>query len=176
MAESSGLSGFDDCEAGSLCWVLDQETLEGHCVPFCAGSPKAPTCDDPERVCLIGGAEIPTFCIERCNPLEPDACFPGVGCYPNDHNGGLCRPDRSGPDGGAMFEPCALINECDPGLVCQGAEFVGACLDGDEPSCCTPWCDLEASDCPGGTACVPAYEPDSIPDGWENVGYCGQLP
>jgi len=176
VAEGSSVSGFDNCETGSLCRVLDSETLQGHCVPFCAGNPSAPTCEDPGRVCRIGGASIPTFCLERCNPLDPDACFPGVGCYPDFFADAICRPDASGPEGGAAFEPCTFTNSCDPGLLCQPSQVVGACLEGDEASCCTPWCDLEAADCPAPTTCVPAYEPDATPDGWENVGFCGQDP
>lgn len=166
-------SGFDDCDTGSLCWVLDAETLEGHCVPFCTGSPEAPTCQDPDDVCLIADSSIPTFCFERCNPLDPDACFPGVGCYPDYDGGTLCRPDGSGPEAGGLFEPCSAINWCDPGLRCTGSQSVGACLE-DEGSCCTPWCDLEAEDCPAPTSCLSAYEPGSVPQGQENVGYCGQ--
>lgn len=175
-AEGTAVSGFDNCETGSLCWVLDTETLQGHCVPFCVGAPSDPTCDDPGRVCSIGGDSIPTFCLERCNPLDPDACFPGVGCYPDIYSDAICRQDASGPDAGAAFDSCSFINDCDPGLHCQPSEAVGACLDGDEPSCCTPWCDLEASDCPDPTTCVPSYEPGAAPQGWENVGFCGQDP
>ncbi len=171
-SQGPGLSGFDDCDAGSVCRVWESGTLQGTCMPMCVGSPEAPECEDPGRVCSIGGNSIPAFCIERCHPLDLASCPRGSACYPSS-GGTTCAPDASGPDLGALFDPCEFTNACDPGLACLQAGLVGACSEG-AGHCCTPWCDLEAPSCPETTTCIPAYAGNNAPPGQENVGLCGQ--
>ncbi len=168
--EETPASGLDNCGASAVCRVEDAETLEGECQPLCFGSPEQPECEDPERICSQFSAG-PAFCITPCNPLDPEACREGEGCYPGDDRP-LCATDASGKQG-AAFETCEFINACDPGLLCAGPQAVGACEEGVN-GCCTPWCDLEAPDCPEPTMCLQVY-PDPLP-GLESVGYCGQEP
>lgn len=173
-AEGSRVSGIDDCDVASVCLVSDSDTLEGTCMPMCVGSPESPTCEDPVRNCTMGGPAIPAFCRAPCHPLDPEACPSGSGCYPSELSS-VCAPDASGPDEGALFDPCEYTNACDAGLLCFDAGSVGACPDG-AARCCTPWCDLEAPACPDPTTCTPAYALDLAPAGQENVGFCVQAP
>lgn len=169
-AQESAYSGFDDCDLGSVCLVSDG--LQGKCMPMCIGSPSAPACEDPNRTCTIGGDSIPAFCRPDCDPLDLESCAQGEGCYPAE-NHTVCAPDASGPDAGALFDPCEFVNACDPGLLCASATAVGACPRG-VARCCTPWCDLEDPMCPEPTTCVPTNEPEPAPPGQENVGVCAQ--
>lgn len=167
------LSGFDDCDYASICWYLDLETGEGTCLPLCQGSESAPSCDDPNRYCSIGGDSIPAFCLPYCNPLDQSTCPEGQACYLG-YDAFICAPDSSGPDDGGLFDACAYPDACDPGLSCAPADDVGLCGPRDD-QCCTPWCDLAAPDCPDGTLCIPVSLP-GVPAGEEVVGLCGQAP
>lgn len=171
-AQGNGLSGFDDCETSSVCLVSNPDTLEGECMPMCTGSENAPVCEDPNRVCTAWSEAIPAYCVERCDPLEPDSCPEGAACYPGDSTS-VCASDVSGPDMGGAFDLCEAINACASGLFCAGATVVGACPPGAS-LCCTPWCDLTDPDCPEPTTCIPAYDRGSVPPGHEDVGICGQ--
>jgi len=165
--EGSATSGLDSCELGSMCWDVDTETKTGTCTPLCTGSPQAPSCSDPDRWCSMSGDGPLALCLPTCDPLE-SSCPQGQGCYPLDSLF-LCAPDASGKAGGP-FEACQFTNACDPGVVCVPGESTVAC---DEPSCCSPYCDLQAPDCPDTMVCFPWYEEGTLPPGGNpNVGYC----
>ncbi|MGH1344634.1 MAG: hypothetical protein ACRBN8_23950 [Nannocystales bacterium] len=170
-SEGSGVSGLDDCDVGSMCWNVDAETLQGECIPFCEGQESAPTCDDPQRTCSIGGGPL-ALCVPLCHPLDPEPCSPGEGCYPYS-NSTVCAPDASGPKTGDAFDECEFLNACSAGLICVAADEVGSCESGSA-RCCTPWCELGGTDCPDPTTCIPAYPEGSVPVGQETVGFCGQ--
>ncbi len=97
----------------------------------------------------------------------PDACEDEEGC---DLVGSeaICVPDESGRDGG-LFDACEFTNACDPGLVCTGASQVGC---ESSARCCTPWCDLQAPDCPGELVCTPAFDSSGAPELNADVGTC----
>ena len=167
--EGSGVSGIDSCVAGSMCWDVDPDTLEGYCVAFCTGDEANPMCEDPTTTCVLGSDGPLALCIPNCNPLE-QACPAGDGCYPvNDTFN--CVPDASG-DAGAAGDECEYINVCDPGTACLSAEVVPDCPGAF--GCCSAFCDLtvDPPPCLPGQECTPWYEAGQAPPGYENVGIC----
>lgn len=166
--EESGVSGIDSCDVGAVCWDVD-ETGEGTCVSFCAGSENAPVCADGLR-CM--GSNLFFLCLSTCDPLVQD-CDEGEACYVLDDTT-ECASDAS-DDSGSTFDTCAFPNACDPGLNCTDAAIVGLCEEGAE-DCCTPFCDLQDATCPEGTLCIPAFSEGMVPPGYEDVGVCGQDP
>jgi len=172
VAEGGGLSGFDDCGEGSMCWDVD-ETGMGTCISFCSGNEAAPVCEDPDASCVIANDGVLILCLPSCDPLLSD-CAEGSACYPTE-NSFVCVFDASG-EAGAYADPCEFTNVCDPGLWCAPAQAVPGCATG---SCCTPFCDRSDPDasaaCPGaagGQECVPWYEEGQVPPGFEDVGSC----
>lgn len=175
-AEGSGTSGIDDCELGAMCWDVDHDTLEGFCLPFCAGDESNPQCEDPNRSCSVD-AGLLAFCVLACSPVEQD-CSSGQACYPVQDDW-MCHPDASG-DVGAYGDPCEHINECDPGLICLDAAIVppGQPCEG-AAGCCTEICDLadptgdlQCAGAAAGQECQPWYGAGAAPAGYEDVGAC----
>ncbi|MGH1343137.1 MAG: hypothetical protein ACRBN8_16385 [Nannocystales bacterium] len=165
--EATVTSGVDSCELGSMCWDVDDETGFGVCTPHCVGSPGAPSCEDPTRVCIMNGGGVLSLCLPTCDPLM-DECGDGEGCYPFD-NRFLCTVDGSGT-GGGLFESCEFVNGCEPGTACVAGDLSAAC---DSAACCTPFCDMTAPDCPDALVCFPWYEKGTPPPGTNaNVGVC----
>jgi hypothetical protein len=161
------VSGFDDCELGSLC-MTDKETLAGECIPLCAGSAEDPSCPSADQVCLISNNVLP-ICLPKCDPLIQD-CPDGELCLALSADFGCVR-DESG-DMGAFGDGCHYANACDPGLFCVLSEMVPGCED---IACCSPYCDTTELDaCPGeGQECIPWYGEAVPPEGYEDVGICG---
>jgi len=171
-AEGGGVSGLDNCDASSMCWNVD-ETGAGTCVAFCAGSEASPVCEDPNATCVIANDGVLILCLPACDPLMSD-CGEGQGCYPADDSF-ACVFDASGGDG-SFGEPCELTNVCAPGLWCAPAAGVPDC---PTANCCTSFCDRSdpnaSADCPGaagGQECVPWYEENQVPPGFEDLGTC----
>jgi hypothetical protein len=168
----SALSGEDDCDGTSMCWRVDPQTLAGVCVPFCQGTPAAPTCPDPCDRCSFSESA-PALCFSQCDPLIQDcapaaACLPWLGSF-------FCSPLNT-PEGTGIGDPCESLNGCPPGLVCQPADEVPGCASG---SCCTSYCPRDDIDpCPDllpGTTCAEVYEqwpPRGCPGG--PTGLCLQ--
>lgn len=170
--EESGVSGVDTCELGAMCWYVDNETLEGQCIPLCGGDESNPTC--PENYsCVISGSGVITPCLPDCDPVEQD-CPGGQACYPLGEDF-ACAPDVSGEDG-APGDACEFVNVCDPGGFCLVATAISDC---DGSGCCVPTCDVEddASDAEcmafdAATLCVPWFEKGQAPPGDEHIGVC----
>lgn len=167
--EGGPFSGLDTCEVGALCFNVDPDTNEGVCTPLCTGSVAAPTCEDPHRICRTNSDAILNVCIGDCDPLIPDECPEGDGCYPVE-DGFLCVSDASGMEGGP-FEPCNFPNACDPGLFCLPTDRAGSQCDPDASGCCSPVCDLSDPDCPEETVCESYFE-DAPVMGYEDLGVC----
>lgn len=166
LEDDSG-SGIDSCDVGALCWHVDEETLEGRCVPYCVGSSHGIGCSDPNHYCPVYGDGILWICVPQCDPLDSSTCPAGEGCYPRDGRF-TCAPVA--PDGPAgLFEPCEYLNACAPGLMCINGEVVPGCETG---GCCSPPCNLEAPDCPPLTECYPYFQPGDVVPGYEHVGLC----
>lgn len=172
-AEGVG-SGFDDCDARSMCWDVDPSTNEGTCIAFCSGSEANPVCDEAMTSCIIVNDGALNLCLPDCNPLLQDCNAETQNCFPAP-GGFACAPDVSG-ENGAYGDDCAAINTCDSGLYCEEAALVPGCTSA---ACCTTFCDLDeagASEaCPGaadGQSCEPWFDPGTAPPGLENLGSC----
>lgn len=175
-----GVSGVDSCAKGSMCWNVNMDG-QGVCVALCEGSPQAPTCDDADKLCVIANEGALNLCLQKCDPLLPDAC-PGEVCLPNPQGepGFACVLDAS--EGmGAVNAPCAFANACNPGLLCVGAALGMQC-DPNAGGCCQPYCDLSLGQQPdpnpvcdtqGGQFCLSVFDLGMAPPGHENVGVCG---
>ena len=113
------------------------------------------------------------LCLPGCDPLlqgcgDGDLCIPD----PGDPARFICVLDASG-DEGQVFDECEFVNACDPGLYCV-APALGAECPPEAPGCCLPFCDTTMPSCPGaGQECLPWFEMDQAPPGFENVGLCG---
>jgi len=168
--EGSGVSGVDDCELGAMCWDVDPETLEGHCIDLCIGDESMPACEHPQDTCHLTGSGVLAICLATCEPLIQD-CGDGQACV--DVSGNFtCVPDASG-DMGAPGEACEFVNGCDPGLFCAGSEFVAGCMS---VGCCTAYCEVgdPVPPCEPGQICTPYYEEGEAPPGFELLGACVQ--
>jgi hypothetical protein len=171
VVEESGVSGIDNCDATSLCFDVDADTLEGTCRPFCMGSESEPTCPDACDSCTISATSVLLICLPACDPLAP-GCNDGEACQP--HNQGfVCMPDTSG-ESGAPGDICESVNACDPGTVCATAELLPEC---DGTGCCTPYCTVgDSTPCTAlpGTECVPLFEEGPPPEACTSadVGAC----
>lgn len=167
--------GFDNCEQGAVCWdvMLLQGEEVGTCVPICVGDGFSTfhCADDGNYICNLTKASI-GLCLPRCSPLA-DECPVGCSCLGDVAGEGfLCVPNASGGLGEYGVE-CQYANACNPGLFCADAAFVPGCKGGQ--GCCTNFCDLgDPSVCAEtDTECVPWFEEDMAPEGFENVGACG---
>jgi hypothetical protein len=151
----------DNCDATGFCW-------EQTCHAFCMGSPEMPEC--PEfQVCPISSEGTIALCFPLCDPVVQD-CEQGMGCYFNGTDF-FCIPtaEPTIPSG----EPCEFVNSCEVGSVCIDATLMPDCMG---TGCCGEFCDLELGDaqCAGvpGTSCVPFWEQNMAPPGFEHVGVC----
>ena len=172
MTEGGGVSGMDNCEAGSMCWDVD-ENNKGICVALCKGDAKAPICESGFS-CAIANEGVLNLCLPGCDPLLQDC--PGDDlCIPNG-DAFLCVLDASGEMGKAN-DPCEFANSCDKGLVCLNtASASSACMQGSM-GCCQPFCEFmegQDGDCQNADQkCVQWFDPMMpIPPGLENVGVC----
>lgn len=164
-------AGVDDCAEGSVCWKVDPDTLLGTCVAQCIGAYDMPACEDPQTQCLLSNSNALTLCLPSCDPLELD-CPPGDTCLQaGSQSVFICVPDASGAEGQA-FDPCMLVNSCDPGLFCANPALADEC-DPQRSGCCLSFCDLDMAQCPGaGQECLPWFQAD-VPAGLEDLGACG---
>lgn len=169
----SGFSGVDDCEHGSMCWGVDDETLMGTCYTQCNGSEGDPQC--PEGlVCYVGFDDVLALCVTPCDPLAP-ACAANEMCvFDSATSVSRCMPGALLP-ADAYAEPCGPISalQCGTGLVCASSSHVPGC----DADCCTLLCDttapLECPDAVTGQTCLPMWRPGAAPEGLENLGFCG---
>lgn len=164
----SGVSGFDTCDVGLMCWDVDGASGVGTCIAYCTGRSVDPVCP-PAHSCSISANGVLSICLPVCDPLLQN-CGDGWGCYDIDGAGLFdCAPDASG-DAGDFGEPCENINECSPGLRCTSADAQVGC---ESESCCTSFCDTsETSPCPDGYACSAYFGAGDAPPGQEDHGYC----
>jgi len=169
--EGSAVSGIDDCERGAMCWDVDPGTLMGTCVGLCDGSPRDPSCAEPETVCLVSGASALSLCLPTCDPVLAD-CPEGQTCLEGGAGTFFCItvPDNFPP--GGIGAPCEFAASCDPGLACISSELVPGC---EASGCCSPFCKVSAPNtCPDAPnqVCRPWYEQGKAPEGLEDLGVC----
>ena len=137
---------------------------------MCGGSKADPMCSGG-KICDISNGGALLLCVTQCDPLTP-SCPTGQICLPGGEKQFVCDVDASGDQGG-YGDPCAYVNVCDEGLLCMsGAGVPGCQTDG----CCTEYCDISVKDfvCAGAPSqeCVPFYDEDAAPPGYEFVGVC----
>lgn len=173
-------SGRDDCATGSMCWDADPTSLTGTCVPFCAPEDAATICPAGTQ-CLLDGPGVLALCLPTCHPLDPRSCPADAACrFLPDSDAAFCIPN----DGGRVLAPTIQCGdedqECAADRVCVSATTYGGC---GSPSCCTAWCDLSQPDadaqCAAGRpdhACVPVFDREPAPAGYEDLGVCAVPP
>jgi hypothetical protein len=164
--------GADDCDASSLCWGLDPETLEGTCVALCTYGDDAPVCADETSSCMIMADGLLPLCLSCCDPLASH-CEEGTTCL-RLAEGFACAPTME--SGAPLGDACTTTTRCEPGLHCAAAALLPGCQGGD--GCCTPYCDLgDANACDDGLACTPVFEPaPGASCATQSVGACLPVP
>jgi hypothetical protein len=156
----------DDCDGDGFCWNLQwfEGEYHGTCVPFCVGPPQDLMCPVGWG-CLFSGAI--ALCSRQCDPLGQD-CPLDYGCYWS--GGGFDCALTASPAG--PNQACDDSNDCLPGLACVDKVLVPGC-QGNDPNCCTHWCDLDEPDlCGPPLSCVPFFEPNEAPPMLADVGVC----
>lgn len=174
------VSGRDDCAAGSMCWDADPNALSGTCVPFCGPDDAATICPAGTQ-CMLDGLGVLALCLPSCDPLDPSSCPADAACrFMPDSDAAFCIPN----DGGRVLAPTIQCGdedeECAADRVCVSAASYGGC---GSPSCCTAWCDRSQPDadaqCATGRpdhACVPVFDREPAPAGYEDLGVCALPP
>jgi len=166
-------SGIDSCIKGAMCWDLNQDGV-GTCEVLCTGTAQTPKCTAP-AICTINGGGVLNLCL-GCDPLIQDCADPNEGCY-QVGNGFTCAPDSSGDEGQAN-DSCLFINDCEKGLVCAAAAFVGTGCEAGLIDCCTALCKFPDDACPNpDQQCLQFFDPAELPpnDPLLDVGVCGVL-
>ena len=169
-----GVSGFDTCDLGVMCWDVKPDTMKGTCVEMCKGNADAPECAG-ETSCFVSNEGVLNLCLPRCDPLTQDCPNENL-CIPNPNNQEqfACVLDASGENGKA-FDPCEFVNACDKGHYCAVPGAAPNDCDANATGCCLPFCDTTEmpAACPGmGLECVPWYNEGAAPPGLEVVGLC----
>ncbi len=169
-------SGLDDCERGSWCHSVDDESRQGTCLAHCSGSRLSPWCPLATD-CLLSSHGTPAVCVNDCHPWDRP-CDGDLVCVPFADGGWVCAHSASG-GAGPHGTPCQYANTCDPGGVCAPLPIIGTTCDGSQ-NCCAQLCQLDGpNECPGaaeGEVCSPYYSHLPTPPGYEDVGYCTRLP
>jgi hypothetical protein len=166
---SGTIDSFDDCDETSFCWdvmAINGERI-GVCTLFCTGTADEPECPEGSA-CLISNGFPGGLCISQCNPLIQD-CLEGFACY-WAYNGFNCIfTTQNIPTG----EPCGYINDCAEGNMCLDASVMPMCAGS---ACCGPFCSVMGGDAPcavlPGTSCVPFFEENTAPRGYDDLGVC----
>ena len=169
--EGSAFSGIDDCDASSMCWYVDDETLEGVCVPFCSGTELEPVCRESTS-CVDISDGVLVLCVPECQPLLDDCETPDSLCVWVDE-AFHCVPATANLPAG---ESCSFVNDCAAGSSCLSPELVSPSCEQGAYGCCTPLCDLSSPDPAAGCfdpaqVCAPWWDA-FIPEGYEDVGVC----
>ncbi len=146
----SEVSGIDDCDATSLCFDVDPDTLLGTCAALCQGKETEPTCAAVGQTCVIENEGNVTLCLDTCDPLG-DACSDERSCVAVQPEQFACvRPDVAG-----VGEPCTQFTDCEAGASCLPLE--------DDDDVCTVPCLPAGDECQPGDVCQP----------WGDAGLCG---
>ena len=166
----SPTSGIDTCDATSMCWNVDPDTLKGECFPFCVDAGGDEGCKKSGHLCDVVDGALP-LCFPQCQP-KTHPCAAGDVCVPQEQEPYLefiCVPDQSGA-GGQEFSPCTAFNTCDPGFICMEPQQ-GAECDQDAEGCCLSICDTAGPMCNGvNQECTAWYK--FPPPGYEFLGVC----
>ncbi len=168
-------SGLDNCDSTSMCFNVDENTLEGTCKAFCAGNSWPYTCEDPLAHCLLANDMLIAVCVRDCDPLKQD-CAEGQACYPTEEGTYECGWDQSGM-AGQYQSVCTSHHDCAAGRLCVPSEFVYDC---EAERCCTDYCPLDSEElddepCPDtekGMTCLGLYQALDVPASNQAFGAC----
>ena len=172
MVQGSPFSGFDDCDAGLVCWNVDPDTLQGTCVAMCTGDEADLHCEAPTD-CLYSNDGVLALCLPTCDPLTAEACPVGHACVPSFASF-VCAPASGSAEAGEGCDLDLVPYGCATGLVCAPAVTQGAsCVEG-MAGCCTPTCAVSQGDAcmARGQECVSWWGGDPAPAGLEDLGFC----
>ncbi len=148
VVEGSIASGLDSCAEGSMCWDVDEGTLQGTCVAFCQGVPIAPDCPE-QTVCGRFNDLKLALCLPPCDPLA-QSCELGSSCQPSaSSNLFVCLPDGAG----VFNDPGVELGTCAPGTTVLAPGTLGACAQGEDP-CCATYCELANPACGPEQTCI----------------------
>ena len=157
------VSGQDNCPIGHLCVAQDDDMTMGVCLPMCGQNG---TC---EGACTPAPVIDVPVCGELCSPLASE-CTSVLACMRDGDLFGCRYPGEF--DVGVLGDPCdgVDLSGCSEGLGCIQGNLVNGCTTSH---CCTPYCDLSASDpgCPSPASCEALGENLSQP-GLEQLGIC----
>jgi hypothetical protein len=168
-------SGLDNCDAASMCYDVNPDTLKGVCVEFCYGDIYPYECTNPLAQCHWANDGALAICLTACDPMDQD-CQDGQGCYPQK-DWFECDYDDSN-DMDAVGATCVEHQECPEGLFCAPGAYAPTC-DGDK--CCAEFCDPyeETNKCWGkneGVVCIPLAALPNGPAPTDDIGVCVVLP
>lgn len=161
--EPDPVSGQDGCPVGFLCVSDDGQADMGICLPHCSADGTCTGLCSPAPV-----TDVPV-CGDVCSPIDQD-CPSVLQCLANGDSFACRYPDAL--DDGTLNDPCDgnTLEGCAEGFGCWQGTLINGCTTSH---CCTPFCDLEATDpgCPSPGSCQP-YADGTPPPGQENLGIC----
>jgi hypothetical protein len=161
-------TGEDDCDAGLICLLTDDNGEGGVCVEFCGPNDTCP--DTNNASCNVYNDGALPICLANCDPLIQD-CPNGQGCYNSAGNNFVCFVTTADPGEGGVGDECAYLNQCQPGNICLTQAAVQGCAF---ESCCNPYCavsDGGVGVCQDQEDCQPFFMMNP-PPGYDDVGVC----
>ena len=147
----------------------------GWCFEFCKNIPNDAWCPD-DAICAIPSDGILSLCLPTCDPLAPqsDCLNPDNLCVRDPGGEGFVCVLNASQGMGTYGTECQYVNSCNHGLYCANADSVPGCQG--YQGCCSEYCDLDQPNtCTGqdeGQVCLPWYEENMAPPGYEHVGGC----
>lgn len=116
------------------------------------------------QTCVIANQGAINLCLDTCEPLAPNDCDEGYGCF--FANGEfVCMLALDEPLG----QPCGFLNDCPADSLCVEGSLLPEC---EGSNCCAQYCSLAEPSCvQAETECVPMFEADP-PAGLEDLGLC----
>jgi hypothetical protein len=168
--EGGKYTGVDNCVAGAICLLTDEEGQGGVCVEFCDVNSACP--QTPTAKCVVYNSGSLPICLGSCDPIVQD-CPEGQGCYNSAGDQFVCFKESAMPGEGGIGAECQYINQCQKGGFCAATDSVVNCSP-TSLGCCTPFCPVSGGNapCQQGEDCVPFFEPGSAPPAYEDVGVC----
>ncbi len=175
-----GPPGTDSCDATSICFDVDVDTLLGTCAEYCVGPSSSASCPQTGGWCNTLAGGVLNWCDAPCDPFDPDRCDAYTSClaefgYPDDEFEGFRCRWTVADDATEVGSECALseygVPGCAEGLFCREQALVGSTCDYEW--CCTELCALDDVEftCQGiDQQCLPL--PDTTPQNYAHVGQC----
>lgn len=146
-------TGAENCVAGQAC--TDEGGI-GQCRSFCNDNTQCGTRSYCEILLQTNGFKV---CTNPCTALYPGAgCAAGLGCYAYDFEHTDCKKAGTAAAGA----PCAVPQDCQPGMTCLGPAGATRCR-----RICTKGFN---GDCPVGQSCLAITYVNGMQ--WPTYGAC----